>query len=329
VIGIFKQKSPANIVLLFIFGLVIKLPLFLYPKPLLASANDGRLYKSISVFINSTGAPALLSSVLAFLLLYTQAIMVNHTINEHRLTNRQTFLPGMAYLMITSLVPQWSFLSSALISNTFIILIFISLFGMYNVAKANSRIFNLGLLLGITSFLFFPSIFLGISILLALMILRPFRLNELALFIMGVAAPYYFFGVYLFLTNKFTWNALFPHLNIQVPVLQKSLWLVGATLLLAVPFLMGGYYIQTHLRKMLIQARKSWSILLLYLLLAFFIPFVNNAETLDTWVLTAAPFAAFHACAYQYPPRNWLPLALFYIMTAFIIFQQYVTIAWH
>jgi hypothetical protein len=321
VIALFKQKSPANIVLLFIFGLLIKLPLFLYPKAITATENDGRLYHALISFIDGS---AMLAAVFSFLLLYIQALMLNYLVNEYRMTSRQTFLPAMA-----SLLPEWSVLSAALVTNTFIILIFISLFRLYNVAGGNGKVYNIGLLAGITSFIFFPSLLFVLAILMGIMILRPFRLNEIFLVLMGAATPYYFYAVYLFLTGRFDIYEFFPTVTIQVPQIKRSLWLVGSTVLITIPFLIGGYYIQNHLRKMLIQARKNWSILLLFLLLAFLVPFVNSTQSFHTWVLTTAPFAAFHACAYLYPPRKWLPIVLFTAMISFILAQQYATALWH
>lgn len=327
-IALFKQRSPANIVLLFIFGLLVKLPLFLYPKVIIATNNDGKLYNVLVSFINASGS-SLLTSIFAFLLLYVQALLLNYMVNEYRMTSKQTFLPAMAYMLITSLLPEWSYLSAALVSNTIIILIFISLFRLYNAQHANGQIFNIGILAGLNSFIFLPSLFFSISILLGLLILRPFRLNEIFVFILGVAAPYYFYAAYLYLSGSFALYHLFPAIRIRVPQLDRSLWLVASTLLLCIPFLTGGYYIQSQMRKMLIQARKNWSILLLYLLLAFFIPFVNSSQSFHTWVLTAAPFAAFHASAYLYPARNWVTVLLFFIMLGFIIVQQFLTTAWH
>lgn len=327
-IGVFKQKSPANIVLLLIFGLLIKLPLFLYPKEVVATDNDGKLYHAFVQYINGAGNGALLASVLAFVLLFVQAIMINYLVNEYRMTTRQTFLPAMAYMLITSLLPEWSLLSAALVSNLFIILIFTSLFSLYNLEAANGKIFNLGLLAGLTSFIFFPSLLFLVAIILGLMILRAFRLNEFFLLLMGAATPYYFYATYLFLTDRFVPDQFFPRVFLQVPDVQRSLWLVGSTLFLAIPFLIGGFFIQAQLRKMLIQARKNWSILLLFLLLAFGVPFINSTESFHTWVLTAAPFAAFHASAYLYPQRKWLPLMLFFAMVMFILSQQFGTTAW-
>jgi hypothetical protein len=249
-------------------------------------------------------------------------------VNEYRMTTRQSFLPAMSYLLITSFLSEWNYLSSSLVVATLIIWAFVKLFSLYNVAIGSSKIFNIGLIIGISSYVYFPSIFFGLCILLGLMILRPFRLNESFLFLLGAVTPYYFYAVYLYLTNNFVLSKLLPHLNIEKIDINATIWLAASTFLLLIPFLIGGFYIQTHLRKMLIQVRKNWSILLLYLLVAIFIPFINYGNSFHHWLLVAAPFAAFHTPAYLYPPRKWLPLLLFFITVGVIITQQYVTNSW-
>jgi hypothetical protein len=97
---------------------------------------------------------------------------------------------------------------------------------------------------------------------------------------------------------------------------------------LVVPFLGGGYYVQDNLRKMLIQVRKGWSLLLLYLLGAVFIPFVNNTDSFENWVMAAIPFAAFHACTYLYSNLRIIPLLLFWSSVAFILGYQYFGPGW-
>src|SRR5258708_797897 len=74
-----------------------------------------------------------------------------------------------------------------------------------------------------------------------------------------------------------------------------------------------GLLIQNSLRRMLIHVRKGWSLLLLYILGAIFIPFVNSADTFENWVIAAIPFAAFHASAYLYSTFRIFPLVLFWL----------------
>ena len=324
-IAVFKQKSPGNIAVLFIFGLLIKLPLFLYPKPAVVTVNDGRLYHW---FIQSVDTP-MGSSLLAFVLIYGQALMINYLLNEYRMITKPNYLPGMAFMLITSLLPDWNYLSAPLMANTFIIWMFIYLFGQYNTSNARGDVYNIGLIAGISSYIYFPSAAFVICILLGLMILKPFRLHEIALFMLGCLTPYYFHAVWLFLSDELNRANFLPNISVKVPVVQNSIWIATGTLLLTVPFLIGGYFVQVHLRKMLIQVRKNWSVLVLYLLLAFLVPFINSDQSFHTWILIAAPFAAFHACAYFYPRRRWLPLLLFFITIGYILFQQYQTTVWH
>jgi hypothetical protein len=327
VIAVFKQKSPGNIAVLFLFGLVLKLPLFFYPKAIVATQNDGQLYRWL---IRSLPADnSVLCSVLAFALLYAQALMVNYLVNEYRLLPRQNYLPGMAFVMITSLLPEWNYLSSPMLANGLIIWMFIYLFKSYHAANARAHVFNIGLIAGISSYIYFPSVAFVICILMGFMILRSFRLNEIVLFLLGCLTPYYFYAAYLFLTDKLSKTNFFPHIAITVPDVKSSIWLAASTLLLTLPFLIGGYFVQVNMRKMLIQMRKNWSVLLVYLVLAFFVPFINSDQSFHTWVLIAAPFAAFHACAYFYPKRRWLPLILFFMAVGYILFQEYGARTWH
>jgi hypothetical protein len=300
------------------------MPLFLYQKSIEATAQDGKLYH---LFLSSISTPGqsngLICSVIAFAFLYGQALLINYLVNEQKLTSRQTFLPAMAYLLITSLLPEWNYLSAPLITNTIIIWAFIKVFKLYNAAIASGVIFNIGLLLGIGSFLYFPSIAFLLCILLGLMILRPFRIKEFVLLVLGILTPYYFFIIYLFLNDRLVFSNVFPTFVIQIPALENNIRVATAILFLGMPFLMGGYFIQTHLRKMLIQARKNWSIMLLYVLLSLLVPFINSTGSFNNWVIVAAPFAAFHACAYLYPKRNVIPALLFFLTVAFILFKQY------
>ena len=327
-IGIFKKKSPVNIVLLLLLGLLIKMPLFLFAKPVVATEADGMLYRYLVSFFPK-GAEAFISAVLAFILLYLQALLLNFLVNEYRLTLKPNYLPGMAYLLITSLQPEWNYFSAPLLANTFIVLSFIQLLRIYNAPAAKEIIYNTGLLLGICSFIFLPSVLIAICLLLGILILRPFRLNELFLLLIGVATPFYFYGVYLFLTDQFSIYKLFPSIRFHLPVIKNTTWLYVNLGVLVLPFLIGGYYIQVHLGKLIIQVRKNWSILLLYLLLSVLIPFVNSSSFFYNWILVTLPLAAFHAAAYLYLPRKWIALSLFFITVAIILSQQYATTLWH
>lgn len=322
--GIFKQKNPANIFLLLVFGVLLKLPVFLHPHIPVAKEADGILYKAILDFLAPYGKTSpVIYPVLAFTLIFLQAVLLTGFINSQRMMSRPNYFPGMAYMLITSLFPEWNYFSAPLMVNFILVLVLSRLFKIYGQPNALGSVFNIGLALGIASFIFFPSITFIIWILLALAVMRPFRLNEWIVCIIGVTTPFYFYAVYLFVTDSWNWSQLWPYFSIRLPSVKQSVWLAGSVFLMAVPFLAGGYYVQESLRRMLIQVRKGWSLLLLYLLGALFIPFVNSTETFENWIMAAIPLAAFHACTYLYSTFRILPLLLFWLTVAFIIGYQY------
>lgn len=328
--GIFKTKSPANIFLLLLLGVLIKLPLFRntgfeHPLP-----GNGLLYRGIVDLLQASAVSFhKLFPLLSFVLLFLQALLLNRVMNAQRMTGRPTYLPAMSYLLITSLLPAWNFFSAPLLVSTIFIVILSVLFGTYNNDKAKGRIFNAGLAAGIASFIFFPSVVFFAWMLLALMIIRPFKLNEWALCIVGLMTPYYFYAAYMFITGNSQWDVLFPGISFRLPHAEQSAWIAGSVFLVVIPFLAGAYFVQNNLRKMLIQVRKGWSLLLLYILVAFFIPFAGYSRSYEDWIIAVVPFAAFHACAYLYPTYRIIPLILFWLSVGFVLFWQYYGPGWH
>jgi hypothetical protein len=324
VTGIFRQKSPANIIILLVFGVLIKLPMFMSIHVPSLTKEEGVFYKGIINLLKpAANSNPLIFPMLAFGLLFLQSLLLNQFINNQRMTNRPTWFPAMAYMLITSLLPEWNYFSAPLIVNTILLYILNALFKTYNQADVKGRVYNIGLALGIASFLFLPALTFIIWIFLALMVMRPFRLNEWMLCLVGITTPFYFYAVYLFINDSWSWNNLLPYLSVNMPSVKQSIWLAGTAFLLVVPFLAGGYYVQESLRKMLIQVRKGWSLLLLYLLAAVFIPFVNSSGTLENWVIAVIPFGAFHACMYLYSSLRIIPLLIFWLTVAFVIGYQY------
>lgn len=244
------------------------------------------------------------------------------------MVSRPNYLPGMAYMLITSLLPEWNYFSAPLLINSILMFVLSALFRIYNQPQAKAAIFNIGVALGLAGFLFVSSLTFIIWVLLALAVMRPFRLNEWLLCILGITTPFYFYGLYIFINDQWSWKALVPHITIGIPAIRQSAWLAGSVFLLMVPFLAGGYYVQDNLRRMLIHVRKGWSLLLLYLLASLLLPFVNNSDTFENWIMAMIPMAAFHACTYLYPTKRIFPLILFFLTVGFIIAYQYWGPGW-
>lgn len=301
----------------------------MHPHDAVLRPADGALFEAILRFCSPAAKSfPLFYPILAFLLLFTQAAWLTRFLNNQRMMNKPSYLAGMAYILITSLLPEWNYFSAPLLVNTILLFILSSLFGIYSQPNARGTIFNIGLALGIAGFLFISSLTFIVWVLLALAVMRPFRINEWLICILGITTPFYFYAIYTVIDGNWNWQQFVPHITLGLPSLKQSAWLAGAVFLIMIPFLTGGYYVQENLRRMLINVRKGWSLLLLYLLAALLLPFINTSDTFENWIMALVPMAAFHACTYLYSTWRVFPVMLFWLTVAFIIGYQYYGPHW-
>ncbi len=323
-IGLFRRKNPGNAFLLLFYGLILKFPVFLHPRLPATSQNDSYLYGQVLKFLFSfTGNTPVVYSILTFLLLFVQASLFNRISNHHKLLGKSSFIPGMAYLLVTSLFTSWNFFSAPLLINSLMMWIWYRMLNLYNSAQPGSAIFNIGVLIGLASMIYFPAIVFTILILFALVIMRPFRIREWIVGLIGITIPYYFLFILLFLSEKWKWSIVWPGFRLSLPVIPTSIWITISMALLVIPFIIGGFLVQSNLTKMLIQVRKAWSLLLIYLLVDTLIIFMNADPAYQNWMLTAIPFAAFHAAVYFFPTQRLFPNILHWITFSFVIILFY------
>ncbi|MEO6253336.1 MAG: DUF6427 family protein [Ferruginibacter sp.] len=321
--GTFKANYPYNNFLLLLYGVLLKLPMFLHPKVPQPQQIDGFLYRELLNWLQPVGKgfPVIYSSI-AFVLLYTQAIYFNKLVNDHRILQRPNYLTGMSYLLITSLFTEWNVLSSPLIINSLLIWVWSKMSGLYNDPKPKTELFNIGIAIGICTFFYFPSLAFAALIIFGLAITRPFKLAEWLIALLGIITPYYFLLAIVFLTDK--WKGYkFPGFAVTNPVFHQSKWAYAAIIIVLFCSIIGIFYIQQNFRRQLIQARKSWNLTFLYLMVAVFIPFINATHTFEYWILCAVPMSAFVAATFLYPAKNWIPTALHWLMVTFVVAISY------
>lgn len=323
--GIFRQKNTSNTLLLLLYALVLKFGLFLHPAAPVQVAEDHYLYKGLLAFLAPLHLSNMVYSILAFLLLYIQASLFNRICNLQKLLPRPNYLPAMSYILITSLLPEWSLFSAPLLINSLLIWIFYRMMLLYNSSKAASAIYNIALMTGLLTLFYQPALLFVLVMWLSLFIMRPFIIREWLIAVLGVTTPYYFFFIYLYLTGQWSWKRLTPELHFSIPGMPANVFITISISLLVLLFMIGGFYIQNNLNKMLIQVRKNWSLLLLLLIVSTFITLINGGAQPINWVLCMVPLAAFHAAAYFYPSSKTFPLVLHWNLFAFALYMNY----WH
>jgi hypothetical protein len=324
VTGIFKQKTSSNIIILLVYGLILKFNRFLNPAggPL-QQPEDHFLYNWLIGFLKPLNIAPVLYVLFAFLLLFSQALLFNRICNDQKLLPRPNYLPAMAHMLTTSLFVDWNYFSAPLLANTFLIWIFYRMTTLPNLQKPAPAIFSIGVQIGIVTLLYRPAVVFVALVLLALFIMRPFRLKEWAINILGITMPYYFLALVLYLGNQWDWNKIKPVFTISLPAIPSSVYNTISIILLVVPFMIGGYFVQANLNKMYIHVRKSWSLLLLYLILAMLIIMADGGSNYVSWMLCSVPITAFHAAMYFYIGSRRLPTVIHWVVFGYAMYLNY------
>lgn len=309
--------------MLLIYGFLLKLSMFFEPVIPGTQTTDGFLYKYLLNFLISVfGKFPVVFSIITLVLVLTQAITLNRLVASQKLFQKPNYLTAMTYLLVTSVFTEWNVLSAPLLVNTILIWVWARMSGLYNNQNPKSSLFNIGIGIGLAAFFYPPSIAFSVLIIFGLIVTRPFRLAEWLIALLGIVTPYYFLLSILFLNDKLS-AYHFPVITFSLPFFYASYWSFAAIILVLIALFVGFYFVQDNFLRQLVQTRKSWSLTLLYLLVALLIPFINDAHTFSYWILSAVPLSVFIAGAFLYPRAKWFPRLLHWSMVAFVIAFAY------
>jgi len=325
VVFLFRDNSLVVLVLLLLLSLGVHAHFFVIP-PMLSTGDDGMLSTLLRRFLSHTPAWALIWIYHGLILL--QAIQLNLLLNNLKMLHTNAFTTAMAYILFTGFFPEWSVLSPALIANSLVMLVFTMLTKLYNHGSPKSLLFNTGLLISLAVMAYHPTAIMVLVVLFALAVVRPFRPAEWVVLLMGIILPYYFLGSALFLTNQLeAINDYLPDIGFFLEVVKGAdEWYWGAVALFCLIVLNGFYHWQWQNARMVIQIRKSWSVLIVMLILLLPVPLIFNGADIHAAILLLVPAAAFASCGFLYPKRLLIPNLLFWLAVVIIVHNNWVLV---
>ena len=320
----FKSNNPLSFIFLFFYGFLLRFASFLQPKNPVVYKTDGVFYKWVIKSLEILGVSnSFVYPFFSYILIFIQALLLNKYIGQYRMLSRPNFLPALSYILITSVFTSWWQLSAALVVNTFLVWIWGSFLTLYKTNQAKKTLFNIGILLGFSTFIFIPTIYFVFVLLVWLIILRSFDLTEFLVCLLGVSLPYYFLITILFLSDKMEIIKYLFEIQFVVPSLKQDNWIWYSFATIIIPFIISLVYFQNTISRMLIQARKNWHILMVYLLSSLIVAGLNGSVKIEYWIIATIPFAAFHSNALFSPKRNLLPNFIHIFSLLYIIILNF------
>jgi hypothetical protein len=306
-VGSFKTYTPAAIVKIPLFGLFLWAfsPLYRHLAP--EGEHGGMpLFETISGVLNHY---FVISAFIGVLISILSAFLLNYIINQHNLLPKKTYLPALFYLVYTSFCGELLRVHPASMANLLIIAACHELFDTYRKDSALSEVFNAGMLIGLASLLYLPSLLLLFFIWAALLLFRPFIWQEYLLSVLGLLLPWVYFLVYFFWNNRLgiLWHTtLHNHLIVKQFVFQKGaafIWLyfVFGTVLFFSLFRLMNNPVNPPLKSQKTLSLLFWCFLISVLSL-FLTPLIN----LTALELIAVPMAVFTANLFLQIKKSWI-----------------------
>lgn len=319
---LFRDKSIINIFFLVILSIGVHLHFFIAAPLVIANSNDGVLSFLLTNYV--AGLPQTVLFILYHAIILVQAIRLNMVLSDLRMFQYNTYTTAMGYVLLSGILTQWGSISSALIANFLLIWLFIKLSRLYNHPSPKTLLFNTGLIVGLSVISYHPTAILILVVLFALAVVRPFRLAEWLILLMGILVPYYFLVSWLFLhDNLALFSTFLPYLQWNLPFPEWNAALIIRFSVLVVTLLAGLYYWQLSNKRMVIQIRKNWGVMVVMLLILLPIPFIFLHAGIESAFLSLVPVAAFAGNAFSYPRRLILPNILFWLALLIVVYNNW------
>jgi hypothetical protein len=319
----FKGNNPSNFFLLFLLGLLLYWPAFFQTQIPIPAANQTVLYQKIIQGLNWIfGGNALGFSILMFFMILMQSFVLNEISIGQRLFQKQNFLVGMSYCFFSASVFLAQPFGPVNLLVSFLVWIMYQI-NMFQTTQTPGRtLYNTGLLLG-TALLIDHTAFVFIFLpMIGLTIMRPFRLQEWFIVLLGVLTPIYIqIGTMFILDGNLGQSKL--DLKFEMPVWNL---LPIENLHLAILFLIimiGFFRVQSNRMKELVQARNSWSVLLATAFLSLIFLFFDGEQTRNALAMLMPSMAFFGAATFYYTEMGWFRTFMYLALLGMALVQGF------
>jgi hypothetical protein len=194
VVELFRKNIFVVSFLMLGYITLIRIHTLLDPVAYHIGNQDGHVTKIIYEWLSSSRAQA----VVAILLIYIQALLINRIGIKHKLNKDFGLLPGIFYALVLSIIPDRSALTPSIIANTFIIISVHYIITTYNKKEVSANVFSSGMYAALASIIYFPYLYFFIITTVGFLIMRSFSFKERLQHLCGWIIPYVLIWVFQF-----------------------------------------------------------------------------------------------------------------------------------
>jgi hypothetical protein len=323
-IQVFRSPNPLNIVWLIVLLFFMRIGVLVH-FPINPDASFTGLFLRLLVAFPASHLTQSGNVFYATLLVLAQALWFNYIINNNNLLGKPSFLPALLYITVSGIFASFLTLSAPLICNFLLIWMLQKLLDFYKTEEATSTAYDLGLLVGIGTLIYFPFISLFLVIWIGLLIFRTFNWHEWISGLMGILTILFFLSVYYYCTDHLNaFNALWASFNADIPSIStKILYRFLVLVPLVFIFILALFRLQTNFLKSMVMVRKTFQVLFFILFIVILSCCIKTDFSFNHFLLAAMPIAVIIAYYFLYAAKKWFYESLYLLLLFSILYFQF------
>ena len=279
IIHFHKKPFNSQLIIFIFFVLLLWVDAMISPVEPVTLSFQTPLYAGLAILLQKI--PVRLSVTIAFLLIATQAVIINSSLINHKIIARNTLLPFLIYFVLMSYSPVVQTVHPVLIANLFLILSLNLNLSIYLKPEPYKEIFNSTFFISMASLFYLPVLIFLILVWISLLVYRISSLREWIITISGLLAPYLFIAFYYYWTDSFTVflqdyiGSMFRfhpfQLSFAKPLLGETYIILGV--IMAILLIIGFVKISLETTEKVITVRKRMNVIIFWVfitLISFF-----------------------------------------------------------
>jgi hypothetical protein len=267
-VRIFRSTQFYPIALIVLFSIAINIVFGVIREPQIGVSGT-IFFQDLTNWVN--GLNQWLIATLVFVLLTSQALHLNYILNKHEIFFKQSWLPALFYLILSTQFAAFLQFSPLLLINSIFIFVLDKIFSMYKNQKTLGVTFDAALLIALVALLYAPAIFFVLLFFIGVAILKSINWRDLSIGLIGLLVPLLLMGVGYFINgNLMEFINQFKNSFTTTYILSnfKLANFLPSAILISVVFILALMKIRNNYLKNVTKSRLCQQILLLFVILS-------------------------------------------------------------
>ena len=320
----FRNLTPVNLFSLFIVAVILRVALLVHLPDSFDFDFDKPFLRLLIPIPSEPFLSPIVNVSISLVITLIQAILINKIVNQHNLLGKPSFLPALMYVTTSSIFMPFLVLSPAMLCNFLIIWMIEKFQSIYRRNDASSVMFDMGMIVGVGTLIYFPFIAMFILLYISLLIYRPFNWREWVIGLVGFASIYFFVAIYYY------WNDSFDNFyQIWLPLATPFPSKLGIRFYdyivlfpLLVILILSAYSLRKNFFKSYVQVRKSFQLLFFLFVLAMVSFYLKPHVRVYHFLLGVPSASVFMAYYFLHAKKKWVYESLYLLLLGFIIYFQ-------